>query len=280
MVTTALDWQQAAALGVALALAAAAAARTRARSAAAFLRESAVIAALYALWQYIGAHAVKDTAGAFGRARDVVSLERSWHLPDEAAVQRPWLGHPLPLQVANLYYDTLHFTGMLVFLLWLFVRHRDRYSTVRNVLAVSTALCLAVQFLPVAPPRLLPGFVDTATHYGQSVYAAGLGADQLSAMPSVHVAWALVIGGGVVYASRRSWRWVALGYPLLTGYVVVVTGNHFWLDGLVASALVALVALAAVATARARRVAARPARASATPAVGAPVRDPVAAGRQ
>ena len=54
---------------------------------------------------------------------------------------------------------------------------RPAYRPIRRGLAVTTLLCLLVQLLPVAPPRMLPGFTDTAALYGQSVYAGGLAAD-------------------------------------------------------------------------------------------------------
>ena len=118
-----------------------------------------------------------------------------------------------------------------MFLVWLFVRHRDRYPSVRTTLAWTTLVCLLIQLVPVAPPRLLPSFVDTATTYGQSVYSLGLAPDQLSAMPSVHVAWAVLVGWAVVRISTSPWRWWVLAHPVLTVFVVVATANHFWLDG-------------------------------------------------
>jgi hypothetical protein len=111
--------------------------------------------------------------------------------------------------------------------------------------ALFTGASLLLQLIPVAPPRLLPGtgLVDTAVRYGQSVYSwhGGFNADEFSAMPSVHVGWALIVAVAVIRASRRRWRWLAAGYPALTMLVVVVTANHFWLDGIVAGLLVALV---------------------------------------
>jgi hypothetical protein len=44
----------------------------------------------------------------------------------------------------------------------------------------------------------------------------------------------------VVQVSGSRWRWLALGYPALTLLAVVVTANHFWLDGIVAALLLAL----------------------------------------
>ena len=85
--------------------------------------------------------------------------------------------------------------------------------------------------------------VDTAVLYGQSVYswAGGFDADEFSAMPSVHVGWALIVAIAVITVSRSRWRWLAAAYPVLTLLIVVVTANHFWLDGIAAGLLVALV---------------------------------------
>jgi len=97
--------------------------------------------------------------------------------------------------------------------------------------------------VPVAPPRLIHvGMVDTASSYGQSVYAVTgqLGADQYSAMPSVHVAWAFLVAVAVIGATRSQWRWLILLHTAATLYVVVVTANHFWLDGVVAVALLGI----------------------------------------
>jgi len=191
---------------------------------------------------------VMSPAGAVPRARWLWHAERLLHLPSETSVQRLFLPHPLVIQAFNLYYDILHFPVLGACLIWLYVRHRDRYPRIRTTVALFTGASLLIQFIPVAPPRLLPGtgLVDTAVKYGQSVYSwhGGFDADELSAMPSVHVGWALIVAFAVITVSRSRWRWLAAGYPVLTLLVVVVTANHFWLDGIVAGLLVAM-ALAA-----------------------------------
>ncbi len=119
-----------------------------------------------------------------------------------------------------------------------------------------TAGALLIQLVPVAPPRMLPadGMVDTAVQYGQSVYGsvAGFNADQLSAMPSVHIGWALLVALVAIEVSRSRWRWLALAYPVVTMLAVVVTANHYWLDGIAAALLLAL-ALIVQRVARAMR---------------------------
>jgi hypothetical protein len=208
-------------------------------------QEAGLLFGLYALWQYAGSFSVMSPAGAVPRARWLWHAERVLHLPSETAVQRPFLAHPLLIQAFNLYYDVLHFPLLGACLIWLYARHRADYPRVRTTVAVFTGVSLLIQFIPVAPPRLLPstGLVDTALKYGQSVYAwhGGFDADELSAMPSVHVGWALIVALAVITVSRSRWRWLAAGYPLLTLLVVVVTANHFWLDGIVAAVLVAAI---------------------------------------
>jgi hypothetical protein len=243
----ALTWQQAAGLAAALIIAAAAlsaAGRPRLAVLAPFARESGYVAGLYALWQLAASASLLGTSGAYVRGRWIERVEREWHLPSELSAQRLIIPHPLLTQACNLYYATMHFAALGALLVWLFVRHRDRYPAVRTTIVLLTASCLLVQFLPVAPPRLLPelGYVDTAEQYGQSVYTAlqAVGPDQLSAMPSVHVGWAVLIGLVVVRISRSRWRWLVLLHPALTIFVVAATANHFWLDGIVAIALLGL----------------------------------------
>jgi hypothetical protein len=266
----ALSWQQAAILAAGL-IVLGVACRTasgRVAALAPFLRESGYVAALYALWQLAASVSVLGGSGAFARARWIVRAERDWHLPSELRAQQLVLPHPLLAQACNLYYATMHFTALGALLVWLFVRHRDRYPQVRTTIVLLTASCLLIQLIPVAPPRLLPafGFVDTAEQYGQSVYTAlhAVGPDQLSAMPSVHVGWAVLVGLVVVTISTSRWRWLVLLHPAITIFVVAATANHFWLDGIVAIALLALaIAVQRAARALVRKVGIRTAAAPA-----------------
>jgi hypothetical protein len=209
----------------------------RVRWAGAFAREIAVIGVLYGLWQLAGRVAVTGTQDAFGRTRWIQHVERHIPLPSERTTQHLILGHPLVVQGANYYYAAMHLTTMGGFLLWLFVRHRDRYRPVRQVMAWTTLGCLLIQLMPVAPPRMLPGIVDTGHLYDQSVYSSGLAVDQLAAMPSVHVAWAVLVGWYAWRISPSRWRWIGPFHAVLMTFIVVATGNHWWLDGIVAIAV-------------------------------------------
>jgi hypothetical protein len=225
--------------------------------AAGIAQEAAILLALFALWQLAGSYSLIGPDGALARAQWIWHAERVVHMPSETEIQRAFLGHPLLVQALNLYYASLHFVVLISCLVWVYARHRRHYPQVRITLVLFTAGALLIQFLPVAPPRMLPGdgMVDTAARYGQSVYGsvAGFNADQLSAMPSVHIGWALLVALVVVQVSRSRWRWLALGYPALTLLAVVVTANHFWLDGIAAALLLALALLVQRAGRAARR---------------------------
>ena len=210
------------------------------RAVGAFARETAVIGILYALWQLVGMVTVTGTDGALQRSRWIERFERDLPLPSERTVQHAILGHRLVVEAANLYYAAMHLTIMLIFLIWLFVRHNDQYRPVRMVMAWTTLGCLMIQLMPVAPPRMLPGIVDTGLLYNQSVYSNGLPIDQLSAMPSVHVAWAVLVGYYTWRISPSRWRHIGPAHAVIMILVVVATGNHWWLDGIVAVVILSI----------------------------------------
>jgi hypothetical protein len=239
-----LSWRASAIIAVCLVLAVPSLRRSSYRyvsATAVYAQESAVILGLFALWQYAGSFGVMGPDGAIGRSEWIWHAERVAHLPSETSVQAVFLPHPLIIQFFNYYYASLHFPVLVGTMIWLFVRHRDKYPAARTTLVALTAACLLIQLIPVAPPRMLPstGMVDTAIQYGQSVYSttAGFNPDQLSAMPSVHVGWAVLVAIVVIRTARTRWRWLWLLYPAATTLIVAATANHFWADGIVATAL-------------------------------------------
>jgi PAP2 superfamily len=214
---------------------------------AAFIQETGTLVGLFTLWQLAGSRPLLSPAGAASRGQWLWHTERVLHMPSEATVQRAFLPHPLLVQAFNLYYAVLHFVVLLGCLAWLFIRHRESYWRARTTVVLFTGFALLVQLIPVTPPRLLAGdgMIDTAVRFGQSVYGsdAGFNPDQLSAMPSVHVGWALLVAIVIVNVSGSRWRWLALAYPALTTLAVVVTANHYWLDGVASAILLALALL-------------------------------------
>jgi membrane-associated phospholipid phosphatase len=76
-----------------------------------------------------------------------------------------------------------------------------------------------------------------------------------AAIPSMHVAFALLIGIPGARLTRTRWlRPLWYLYPLLVTFVVIVTANHFWVD----AAIGVFVAAASFAGAKAALARARP----------------------
>ena len=183
------------------------------------------------------------TSAAFANAQQLWHVERWLQLPHETGVQ-DWVLQSIHVtELANSYYAIVHFPATVAFLVWMFLRRPAHYLWVRRSIVLLTASALVMHVLyPLAPPRMRPdlGFVDTGAVYGPSVYGrpqAGSIANQFAAMPSLHVGWAVLVAIGLILSTRTRWRWLWLAHPVITFVVVVGTANHWWLDGLLAIAL-------------------------------------------
>ena len=203
--------------------------------------EIALLMVAYAAWQL----AASLTFGGLDRAVEsglrIARLEELLGWPSGAAMQAPVLGHEWLMRTADTYYASAHLTVFVITLSWVFLRHRADWPFTRTTVFLTTAACLLIQYKPVAPPRLIPelGVVDTAARTGLSVYDAIPGANQYSAMPSVHIAWAAAVALLIVVIAQTPWRWLAVLHPIATTWVVVVTGNHYLMDAAVAVMLLA-----------------------------------------
>ncbi len=215
------------------------------RGVAATAKELSIVMALYGVWRYVHILAITKTEGAMEHGRSLWDLERTLHLPSEVTLQRWFIDNGPIMRFLNVYYGGLHVPAAGIALIWLFVRHRDRYPAVRTTFALSIAGCLTIQaLLPMAPPRFFPdlGFVDAGLKYHLSVYGAGGegASNQLAAMPSLHVAWAFIVCVVALRLSTSRWRWLGPAHLVLTIAAITITANHWWLDGVVAAMVVCL----------------------------------------
>jgi hypothetical protein len=215
------------------------------------VRELLLVAGLFLVYKFGRQLATGHTAEAFRNAHRVWDWERALRLPDEGTVQSLLLHGDTLIHAANTYYATVHFPATAAFLVWLYLRRPAHYVRSRRALAAVTGAALVLHLVfPLAPPRMLgaTGLIDTARVFGPSVYGPPH-TDQLSnqfaAMPSLHFGWALMVAIGLIAATRSRLRWLWLLHPLATLLVIVGTANHYWLDVIVATALLGL-ALAVV----------------------------------
>lgn len=173
---------------------------------------------------------------ALTHAQDILRFEQTLHIDPERSLDH-WLAghHTIGLLVSD-YYDNAHFIVTLGLLGYVWWRRADIYRPLRNTLVLANVLAFIVFWrFPVAPPRMLPGFTDVvaATHAIGSWHTGALAsqANELAAMPSLHIAWAVWCTLVVWKMTSRRWaRALAVIYPFLTGFAVLSTGNHFVCD--------------------------------------------------
>ncbi len=173
---------------------------------------------------------------ALAHAHDILRAEQALHIDPERSLDH-WLAvhHTLGLVVSD-YYDNAHFIVTLGLLGYLWWRRADIYRPMRNTLVLVNVLAFIVFWrFPVAPPRMLPGFTDVvaATHAIGSWHTGALAshANELAAMPSLHIGWAVWCTVVIWKISTRRWlRALAVIYPFVTAFAVLSTGNHFLFD--------------------------------------------------
>lgn len=201
-------------------------------------REILLIALCYCAYSFVRNLVPTTHLEALRLGGRLLDFERFLHVDPELSlnhlfVHEHWLG-----VTANYYYSTLHFVLTPAVLAWLYLRRQDRYVFYRRLIFATTVLALVGFYLmPLAPPRMLPGFVDTVlawhTHglYASGASPVGSVSNQYAAMPSLHTGWALWCAIAVADNVRRRWvKILAFCYPLATILVIMGTANHYLLD--------------------------------------------------
>ncbi len=233
-------------------------------------KEAVIVAVFYGVYSWtrnlfgsnkIAADGIPEQA--FTNAERVIRTELWLNLFHEQTVQAWFLPYERFIQFWNVYYGTAHFVVTAGVFVLLYVKRADVFPQWRNTLAFMTALAIiGFAWFPLMPPRLLDqpcprddpakygaeciesdlrpdggfGFVDTLAEYGgpwsfESDTMASI-SNQYAAMPSLHIGWSTWCAIAVWPLIRRRWmKALVLLYPLVTLFCIVVTGNHFWLDG-------------------------------------------------
>jgi hypothetical protein len=207
----------------------------------------AVVLGVFVYFRVRGLTVGKDST-ALDHANDVLALERRLQLDHEHRLQVIATSHDWITDAANWVYIWGHWPVIVTVMVWLAVRHRVVFLRLRNAMFVSGGIGLVVfAAYPVAPPRLTGmGFIDTVTERSEAyrVLQPPAFVNPYAAMPSLHVGWDLLVGLAVIAASSTLLlRVVGALMPVLMATAVVLTANHYVLDG-VAGASLALVGLA------------------------------------
>ena len=146
----------------------------------------------------------------------------------------------------NWVYIITYWPVVLLAAVVLFNKRRRDYNFYRTVIFVDLAgAMLTFMIFPVASPFAMAGvdLLDTIQEFGPRFYGSeGMASyyNISAAMPSLHFSWTVILGV-LFWNSLRGWRrLLALLYPVLTFFAIVLTGNHFILDAVAGGALAAL----------------------------------------
>ncbi len=208
------------------------------------VRNASLILGLYFAYAVVRRLTADDWSTALANGRSLLAFQDRIGLPSEAGLQHAYfLQNPSVVRAANSFYMWGHFPITGVFMIWVWWRRRAYYGVIRNSIVGLTlsALVLHIVF-PLAPPRFFPsaGFVDTARDFGPNPYDLGAAkaANQIAAMPSLHVGWSVLVAISLIALCRSRWRFLSLVHPVVTTCVVVLTANHYWSDAIIAVLLV------------------------------------------
>ncbi len=204
----------------------------------------------------------------------VVNMERRLHILDEWKLQKVVFSHaqwqlgPLFLDrgavisVINHFYLYCHFIGTLLFLAWLYLFRPRYFPFVRTVFFITCGLALAIYIaFPMMPPRLMGSHLQLPHGYriedtlapilNYKLQQAQIGYNPYAAMPSLHFAWALILGVTLVLVGRHVLlRLLGLLYPVMMLATILISGNHLFLDAAGSVVVVTIATVAALALER------------------------------
>jgi hypothetical protein len=225
------------------------------------LRQVSLFAAAYLAYRLVRGLVEGRGAAAFQHARELISAERALHLFVEPSVQAWASGSHLLMECSSWLYVNAQVTVTLGALVYLYVCHNRSFYFVRNMFMIAMAIALVGYVVfPTAPPRFMPewGFIDSVSDLtGVRVSHASASMTALfnpyAAVPSMHVAFALMVGWPLArLVRRRALRVAWFLYPFLMAFVIVVTANHFIVDALLGAFTAGFAAYGARCLARAR----------------------------
>jgi membrane-associated phospholipid phosphatase len=222
-------------------------------------RQAAILVSVDLAYTFVRGIADSQRAVAMSNGQTIIDLEKA----TGSFFEPSWQAFFLPMQgvidVANQIYLNAQFSVALGFLVWLYLFRNESYYFVRNMFVASMGLALIGYTLyPTAPPRMFPeyGFVDTINDFSNVNHDSSLAKifiNPYAAVPSMHCAFAMMIGASAVMVCRNWWSkaWWAI-WPLLVSWVTIVTANHYWVDAVLGWLVALCAALIAVRLARVR----------------------------
>lgn len=214
--------------------------------------------------------AIGDEATAFANAQLVIEWEHQLGILYELPIQQYFLDKETLVKAINWIYIKLHIPTTIIFFVWLFYKRRKNYLFIRNGFLIANIITIFFfVWFPCAPPRMIngaevnqyselgiqvlqnlqamgiplgSGFVDTLYEISGVNLYKGINSklfNQFAAMPSMHFGNSLLIAFGVYLYAKNNWiKILAWLYPAFVLLVIVMTGNHFFLDAVLGGIIV------------------------------------------
>lgn len=213
-------------------------------------RQLLLFAAAYYAYQMVRGIADGQVATAAWNATRIINLEQSLHMFAEPSVQGWASSTAWIIDGANWMYLNSHFVVTFGALLYIYLLRNASFYFVRNMFMIAMGIALVGYALyPTAPPRLMPewGFTDSVAAFtGVRVENEPVSAllNLYAAVPSMHVCFALMVGWPLARLVKpRPLKVVWFLYPFLVTFVVVATGNHYFLDAVLGAMTAAVSAI-------------------------------------
>jgi hypothetical protein len=181
---------------------------------------------------------------AFQNADRIIGLQTRLGIFHEPKLQAWILDSDTVVRAMNWIYIWGHWPVVIGTLVWLIIRRPESYPIYRNAFLISGLIAMFIfAAYPVAPPRLMPDLdvVDTVLEQSRSyrVMQPPALTNPYAAMPSLHFGWNLLMGIAIVREARlRPFRLFGYIMPLMMYIGIVLTANHYFVDGIVGGLLV------------------------------------------
>jgi hypothetical protein len=200
-------------------------------------RQIVLFCGAYYLYRIVRGIVDGRASAAFDNARELISLERGLGLFIEPTIHAWAEGKAWLIDIASWLYVNSHFTITVTTLAFMYLYRNESFYFVRNMFMIAMGIALvAYVAFPTAPPRFMPewGFSDSVADFtgvAPDSASANLLFNPFAAVPSMHVAFALMLGLPMATMSKHLWvRALWLVYPFIVSFVVVATANHWWMD--------------------------------------------------
>jgi len=196
----------------------------------------------YKISRYI---AIGDEQTAFENAYRVVEWEKMMGIFYEIEWQQFFLDYTWIIKGVNQFYVRMHLPTTIILFIWLYHYKRKYYFYIRNGFLIANIITLFFFIgFPCAPPRMLNdiGFIDTLLVISDiNLYQGNLSKlfNQYAAVPSMHFGNSLLIAVVcLILAKHKLVKYGMVIYPIFVLWMIVITGNHFFVDAILGGIIV------------------------------------------